>query len=142
MVDAPFMFAVRMIYDQSDRNFQMDTNQKYHTEISDDSGDWVPFGGPTITVEANDGKRTVLVAFGLEKFIETLSTAVSNFAKLDIVYASSAETAAEKLHDRNMFIMQASSKYPSMMLEMSRTFRRLSEEMEEASTKLSNMRKL
>ncbi|MFZ5747644.1 MAG: hypothetical protein ACOY45_08275 [Pseudomonadota bacterium] len=140
MPEAPYMFSMRIIYDKSDRHFEMDANLRYEIDIEDENGSWVPFGGPAVAIYANDGVRSCQVAFGLEKFVETFAEAVSRFSKLDITYASGAETAAEQMRDRNEFLRHAANRYPAILSELNRTLRRLADEVEAASVRIATIR--
>lgn len=142
MPEAPYMFSMRIIYDKSDRTFSMDTNLRYEIDIEDHAGSWIPFGGPAVAVYANDGTRSCQVAFGLEKFVETFAQAISRFSKLDITYASGAETAAAQMQDRNEFLRHAATHYPAILAEMNRTLRRLADEVEQASGRIATIRLL
>ena len=141
MASSPWHFSIRMIYDRPGRTFEMDMNKQYSLDIEDQGGSWVPFGGPAVVIEANDDTRTCLVALGLEKFVESFEHAVSRFCKLDLTYASAAETPEEKLADRNAFLKHATEHYPALLAELNRTLHRLSDEVEEASMRMATIRR-
>jgi len=133
-------FSVRMIYDRSGRTFEMDLNKRFEVDIEDHGGSWVPFGGPAIVIEGNDDTRTCLVAMGLERFVEAFEGAISRFARADLTYASSAETAEEQLQDRNEFLKHASNNYPAILAEISRSLHRLSRQVEEGQVRMASLR--
>lgn len=132
-------FSVRMIYDRSGRTFALDFNKRYRVEVDHD-GSWA-FGGPAVTVEANDGVRSCIVAVGLKQFTRTFIEALTRFSRLDVTYAGDGETAHECLEDRNEFLREAALKYPALLEETSDQLRILVSEIDKARVRLASLAK-
>jgi hypothetical protein len=131
-------FSARITYGSSNRTFAMDLNREYQIDVEESS--WAPIGGPVVAIYANDGKRDVNVAFGIEKFVATFAGAIERFCNLEIDYPKIGDTASEELESRNQFMRRAVERYPGILMEIARTLKKLTEITEEASGRIAAVR--
>lgn len=129
--------AARVTYDASGRSFTIQNARAIDIEV--DTSPWAPIGGTSVCLFAEDDARSVQMAFGFDAFLQIVEEAVTKFARLDIEFAK-GETSPEQLEARNAFLKTAVEGHPAMLAEASRAFRRLSEEISEADTRIVSLR--
>ena len=97
-------------------------------------------GGTVIHIEdAEEGNRSVQMAFGIDEYLSLFESSLVKFLKLDIEYVED-EDAEERLGSRSEFLRRAAETHPTYIAELSRILRRLEEEAHEALGRLNSLR--
>lgn len=131
----PSRVAARVSYLESGRSFTMASANSVDVRI--DTCSWA-MGGTVVHVDAEEGNRSVQMAFGIEQYIQLFECSLTKFLQLDIEILED-EGAEARLEARNEFLMHAAEAHPRQIAELSRVLRRLSDEAHESLGRLSTL---
>lgn len=132
----PSRVAARVSYFESGRSFTMASANSVKVYI--DTSSWA-MGGTVVHIDAEEGNRSVEMAFGIDDYIRLFEQSLTKFLRLDVEYAED-EGVESHLSSRNQFLRRAAEIHPAHIAELSRVLRRLGDEAHEALGRLTSLR--